>query len=178
MNRRKFIRNMISASVLSLGGISAYQYYQQTLLAPAQKDDFDYQFLNEQDRILIEVLIPVFIADMPFQKPIQSTLIANNIDLAISLLPERTQEELRELFNLLGSAFGRLVFANVWLNWQSASSQTIDEFLADWRESSFDLLQVAYKGLHKIIIGSIYSEENTWSAIGYSGPPLLSGTEL
>jgi len=178
MNRRKFIRNMISTSILSLGGVSAYQYYQQTLLTPAQNNDFNYQFLNEQDRILIEVLIPVFIADMPFQKPIQSALVANNIDSAITLLPERIQEELRELFNLLGSAFGRLVFANVWLNWQSASLQTIDKFLVDWRESSFDLLQIAYKGLHKIIIGSIYSEESTWSAIGYSGPPLLAGTKL
>ena len=173
MNRRKFIRNIVSTSILSLGGISAYQYYQQTLLVPPKKDDFNYKFLTENDRVLLEVITPVFLSGMSYQQSVKLNIIFQNIDSAIIRLSMQTQEELRDLFNLLGSAFGRLTLANIWLNWQSASSESVDLFLTEWRDSHLDLLQTAYRGLHKLIIGSVYSEEHSWSTIGYAGSPKI-----
>ncbi len=178
MKRRTFIKNIVSASVLSLGGVMAFQYYQQSQLKPVKPDDFDYQFLTEQDRILLEVLVPVFVSGLSLNKLVSLTTIIQNIETAIVRLPHRTQAELRELFELLASIFGRLMLANVWLNWQSASAGSIDQFLGEWRNSSIDLLQVAYKGLHKLIIGSVYAEQNIWQQIGYSGPPAISFSQV
>jgi hypothetical protein len=178
MKRRSFLRNVISASVLSLGGVSAFQYYQQSQLKPVEEDDFSYEFLTEQDRILLEVLIPVFVSGLSLNKQVPLTTVTQNIEAAIVRLPRRTQVELRELFELLASIFGRLMLANVWLNWQSASPESIDKFLGDWRDSSIDLLQTAYKGLHKLIIGSVYAESNIWQQIGYSGPPVISFSQV
>jgi len=98
-----------------------------------------------------------------------------NIDSAIIRLPKRTQTELRELFDLLGSGVGRLVMTGVWLNWQKTNDKQVLEFMSDWRESSLTLLQQAYVGLHKMIIGSVYAEQAHWKSIGYPGPPNLFG---
>lgn len=174
MKRRKFLRNSIAFSVLSLGGISAFQFYQQSLLKEPTENDYSYQFLNQQDRILLEVLIPVFVANMEPSEKSSIESVLHNIDNAIIHLSVITRSELRELFDLLNSAFGRTVFASVWLNWQSASSQSVSLFLTEWRNSQLDLLEIAYKGLHKIIIGSYFAEENTWQNIGYSGPPIVA----
>lgn len=178
MKRRSFLKNTISASVLSLGGVAAFQYYQQSQLKPVEQDDFDYRFLTEQDRILLEVIIPVFVSGLALTQSVPLSTITQNIEQAIIRLPIRTQTELRELFDLLASIFGRLLLANVWLNWQSASAESIDEFLKEWRDSGIDLLKIAYKGLHKIIIGSVYSEANIWQEIGYSGPPAIGISQV
>jgi len=193
MKRRSLLKNIVSVSVLSLGGVAALQYYQQSQLRPAKPDNFDYLFLTEQDRIVLEVLIPVFVAGLslndiasinkvPINKAsinkVSINKVTQNIDSAIVRLPIRTQVELRELFELLASAFGRLMLANVWLNWQSASAESVDEFLAEWRDSRIDLLKIAYKGLHKLIVGSVYAEQAVWSAIGYAGPPQISLSQV
>ncbi|MGB0495662.1 MAG: hypothetical protein ACPGJI_04835, partial [Kangiellaceae bacterium] len=126
---------------------------------------------------LLDVLIPIYLfgtkenklnASLPLQQ------IKNNIDGTINLLSITTQKELRDLFDLLATGFGRLTLAGVWLNWQSANEKSINQFISNWRESSVDLLQIGYKGLHKIIIGSSFAEENLWGAIGYPGPPQIS----
>lgn len=178
MKRRSFLRNLVSASVLTLGGVTAFQYYQQGQLKLTDADDFDYQFLSEQDRILLEVLIPVMVSGLSLSDKVPLHAVVQNIESAIVRLSVRTQTELRELFELLASVFGRLLLANVWLNWQSASVGSIDQFLADWRNSRIDLLKIAYKGLHKLIVGSVYAEQNVWSAIGYAGPPQISFSQV
>lgn len=178
MKRRNFLKNIVSVSVLSLGGVTAFQYYQQSQLKPVKPDNFDYLFLTEQDRIVLEVLIPVFVSGLSISDKVSLNEAIQNIESAIIRLPIRTQVELRELFGLLASVFGRLMLANVWLNWQSASAESVDKFLAEWRNSSIDLLKIAYKGLHKLIVGSVYAEQGVWSAIGYAGPPQISLSQV
>lgn len=173
MKRRNFLRHIISTSVLSLGGISAFQYYQQSQLQNIDVKNMNFQFLNNDDLIVLEVLIPVFVNQLTANHASILTIL-QNIDSTIIRLPVKTQTELRELFDLLSSALGRLAMANVWLNWQMASKNSINEFLTEWRNSHLDLLKVAYKGLHKIIVGSSYAEASTWQAIGYAGPPVIS----
>ena len=191
MNRRNFIRNALGATVFGLGGTAAYQFYRQSNIKLSLQDNFNYQFLNDNDLIVLQVIVPVFLSSelsrdisdetvksahkdknsnavMP---AVNIAIVIQNIDSAIPLLSQATQQELRELLDLLASIAGRLLVARVWLDWQSATSNSIDEFLNEWRESSLALLQVAYRGLHKLIIGSYYAEVSTWSSIGYAGPP-------
>jgi len=173
MNRRQFIQSSVSTTLLVLGGVSAFQFYQQSQIVHNEK--VDYVFLNSDDDILLDILIPIYLfGSKEVKVDISLQEIKNNVDGSISLLSLSTQKELRELLDLLGSGFGRTVVAGVWLNWQSASENSITEFVSGWRESSIELLQIGYKGLHKIIVGSAYAEEDLWQSIGYPGPPQIS----
>lgn len=171
MKRRALLKSIISSTVLGLGGIGAYQWHLQNQNKLIEDVHYSYQFLSDDDLIILEVLIPVFASNTNTLKNLTIQRVMQNIDAAIIRLPLRTQSELRELFTLMGSMLGRLLVANVWKNWSAASDESIAEFLYEWRESHFELLRVAYKGLHKLIIGSVYAETQSWTSIGYSGPP-------
>jgi hypothetical protein len=173
MKRRNFLKNTISATLLGIGGVSAFQFYQQGQLMPPRDDSFEYLFLTQDDRILLEILVPVFVAGLDLSKNASLATIIQNIESTILRVSLKSQSELRELFDLLGTGFGRLMLANVWLNWQSASSDSVEQFISDWRESRLELLKIAYKGLHKLIVGSVYAEPGNWRDIGYAGPPNL-----
>jgi len=171
MKRRSFLKNTISTTLLSLGGVAAFQFYQQSKLIPPQDDKFEYRFLTQDDRLLLEIIVPIFVAGLDLSKHTDLATIIQNIESTILRISIKSQSELRELLDLLATGFGRLMFANVWLNWQSASSDSLQGFILDWRDSRLELLKIAYRGLHKIIIGSVYAEANHWHKIGYSGPP-------
>lgn len=149
-----------------LGGLSAFQWYQQASLD--YNNNIKTNFLTDDDQLLLMVFIPVVVVDVPVPPDLQK--IITNIDQAIGKLPRRTQDELREMFDLLGSLVGRLFLAGVWLNWQKADALQIDRFLNSWRDHSFSLLQQAYIGLRQLIVGSVYAEPRHWDAIGYPGP--------
>ena len=170
MKRRKLLKTLLAGSVFGLGGVTAFQWYQQSNIETHQF--FKGAFLSEDDQTLLSVFVPVIAASMP-DKPDLKTAIYN-IDQTISLLPLRTQAELRELLDLLASGFGRLVIAGVWLSWQSSSQDSVHQFLQDWREHTLQLLQQAYVGLHQLITGAIYAEQESWEAIGYPGPLKIS----
>lgn len=175
MKRREFIQSSISTTLLALGGVSAFQFYQQSQIVYNQK--VDYIVLNSDDDILLDLLIPLYLfGSKKLEIDISLQQIKDNIDGTISLLSLATQKELRELLDLLASGFGRTVVAGVWLNWQSASEKSLTEFISSWRESSIELMQIGYKGLHKIILGSAYAEEILWESIDYPGPPQISLT--
>ncbi len=174
MNRRKLLKSLIGTSVTLLGGITAFQCYQQASLDYSENwlDELSTQFLNSDDKLVLGVFIPVMVGQLTVQPDLKTSVL--NIDNAIIRLPYRTQTELRELFDILSSGVGRLMLAGVWLNWQSAGSKDVVAFLSEWRESQLALLQQAYVGLHQLIIGSVYAESAHWEAIGYPGPLKLA----
>lgn len=174
MNRRTLLKNSLGITLLSLGGVSAYQVYRQSLDKRTVETEDQLLFLSSHDVIVLQALVPVMLSTRLIESKISVARIIGNMDSAIVRLPLPTQAELRELFDLLGHLLGRLLVANIWLNWSSADKQSIDSFLSDWRNSHLNLLQIAYKGLHKLIIASYYAQPASWRAIGYSGPPAIS----
>ncbi|TQV74633.1 hypothetical protein FLL45_06625 [Aliikangiella marina] len=167
MKRRHFIRNTLAASVAALGGVAALQMYQQNQLDYSETENLG--FLSKDDQVLLSVLIPVFTSGIPQQPSVAITIA--NIDKAIMLLPLRTQDELRQLLDGLSNSFGRLILAQVWVNWQAADVSQVNQFLDSIREHSIGLLQDAYVGLHKTILGAVYAEADAWPTIDYPGPP-------
>ena len=178
MNRRTMLKSLLSTCVLTLGGVTSYQYYLQSQDNQSIESRDSLEFLTDEDQMLLDILIPVFVSSNILKKLSSNQPIIKNIDAAIVRLPVRTQTELKELFSLLGSMLGRLIVANVWSNWTAASAESIDTFLNQWRESQFELLQVAYKGLHKLIIGSAYAEPHSWQVMEYAGPPKLFSEQV
>ncbi|WP_196138834.1 hypothetical protein [Aliikangiella sp. G2MR2-5] len=167
MQRRELIKAGVGVAVLMLGGGGAYQVYQQSQLDYSGLDDLS--FLSKDDQLVLIVLFPVICSDLPEEINVELTL--KKIDQAIDRLPQSTQDELKDLFGLLSSLIGRLVIAGLWENWQNSSRSELHNFLKKWRKSPLALLQKAYIGLCQLIWGSIYSQPEHWTAIGYSGPP-------
>jgi hypothetical protein len=96
-----------------------------------------------------------------------------NVGRAVAGLPPAAQDELAELFALLGFGPARMLLARVGPPWSQASPAEIEAFLASWRQSGFTLLRSAYDALHQIIYAAWYGNPRSWAAIGYAGPPKL-----
>lgn len=102
---------------------------------------------------------------------VQETVAA--FDRAISGLSPAVQEEIAQLFSLLGLAAGRFIVAGVRSEWHEATPDELRAFLRRWRESRFGLLRAGYQALTQLILAAWYGNPASWESIGYPGPPSL-----
>jgi hypothetical protein len=144
---------------------------------PFEDNEHPYGFLTEEDRIIVAAIVPVMLAEAlpPTGDQREQSLreIVRGVDYAIGLLTDATREELRDLFDVLGNALGRVVLAGIWSGWASAKPDDVAEFLDGWRNAYLDLLRQGYQGLHELIMAAWYGNPASWAAIGYPGPPRL-----
>ena len=126
---------------------------------------------------VLKALIPVILAGaLPADPGNMDALITRTIagvDKAIAGLSLATQKEIGELFDLLAFAPTRMLAAGIWSSWEQTKPEAIGEFLESWRHSRFDLLKSGYAALHDLIFGAWYAHPDTWTAIGYPGPPMV-----
>ena len=97
-----------------------------------------------------------------------------NIGIAIAGLAPAAQQELGQLFALLGFAPARIALARVTPPWNEARNDEIAAFLERWRTSGFVLFQSAYAALHQLVFAAWYGNPASWPVIGYPGPPRLT----
>lgn len=135
-------------------------------------------YLTGSDVAMLERVVPVVLAGaMPADaNQLQSAMseIIDGIDMTIGYEPLAVRKEIRDLFDLLGSSVTRALVAGVWQSWDKASSEDVQKFLTNWRNSRFDLLRSAYIGLTGLITGSWYGNPRSWERIGYPGPPRIA----
>jgi len=127
---------------------------------------------------VLTAVTPVFLEGaLPEDKETASTAVQTtvaNIGAAIAGLPPAAQEELGQLFALLGFPPTRVALARVTSQWPQASRDEIAAFLDHWRTSRFLLLHSAYSALHQLVFAAWYGNPESWPAIGYPGPPKLA----
>ena len=127
---------------------------------------------------LLTAIVPVFLAGaLPAAGAAREAAVATTvagIEQAIAGLSLAAQKEIGELFSLLAFAPARVIAAGVWADWPDATPQAIGAFLESWRHSRFELLCSAYAALHDLVFGAFYARPETWSAIGYPGPPKVA----
>lgn len=99
--------------------------------------------------------------------------ITRGVGLAVSALGAASQREVAELFALLAFAPTRIAVAGVSVPWEEAGPEDIEGFLRRWQGSRLDLLKSGYQALHDLVLGAWYADPESWTAIGYSGPPSL-----
>ena len=96
--------------------------------------------------------------------------LLTRIDTLVAGLPPHAQAELSRLLSLLATAGGRRALAGLSQPWADASVTDIQHALQGMRLSSLALRQQAYGALHDITAGAYFSDEATWSLMGYPGP--------
>jgi len=171
ISRRSFIKSsLILGGVISTGAV----FYSQIPLDEITQElkNSKLKFLNQNDIVVLLAIIPVLLSGANFN-PTKIITVIQNIDDNIQVLSMKSQSELRDLFDLLSSKLGRALMAGIWSSWSHASKPELVKFLIDWQNSFFDLFQVGYQGLKQLVVANYYAEEDSWSQIGYDGPPVL-----
>jgi hypothetical protein len=133
--------------------------------------------LDADGEAIMRAIVPVMLADaLPAAPQEHAVAVAQTlagVDVAIAGLPPSAQSELAQLFALLALLPVRLGLARVAVPWPEASPAHVRRFLDRLRGSSWMLQRSAYDALHQLIYAAWYGNPQSWSAIGYPGPPAL-----
>lgn len=168
--RRQFLKVGIGAGVVLAG---AGWFALRGERSPA----VGFGWLDERSASIVKVLVPAVLAGMlPADEPARGAAVREVVaafDRAIAGLTPAVQEEISQLFSLLGLAAGRFIVAGVRSSWAEATGEEVSAFLARWRTSRFALPRAGYQALTQLIIAAWYGNPASWARIGYSGPPLL-----
>ena len=166
ITRRQFLKVGLAGGV-ALAGLGAYYVARQEKREPGR--------LGADERTIIAAIVPAILAGaLPGAGGERQQAIVKTVDgvgVAIAGLSASSQQEISELFSLLGVAPARMLLAGVWSPWESASETDIAAFLERWRMSRLALLRSAYAALHDLVLGAWYGDAGSWAAIGYPGPP-------
>jgi hypothetical protein len=137
--------------------------------------------LDERTATIVAALVPVVLAGvLPVAAEARRTAIRETVDAfgrAVSGLAPGVQEEIAQLFSLLGLPPTRVALAGVWTTWDDASPADIIQFLDRWRTSRFDLLRAGYQALTRLLQASWYGNPSSWAHLGYPGPPSLGSMQ-
>ena len=175
VNRRGFLKLglvgsglLLGASVLgSLHGCATHQ-----LKTDSSRP---LKILREKDALILSAVAPVALkGNFPTEPTARQQALDRflvNVDEFLSHTSEFTHGELQKMFDLLYLSPTRILMAGLWSGWDNASADDIETFLADWRDSSFNLFRLGYAQLTQLTCLVHYSAPESWSADIYPGPP-------
>src|SRR5262249_36618215 len=127
---------------------------------------------------VLSAVTPVFLdgalADDPAAATAAVRETVGNVGIAIAGLAPAAQQELGQLFALLGFAPARIALARVTPPWAGGRNEEVGPFPERWRPRGFLLFQSAYAALHHLVFAGWYGTPASWPAIGYPGPPRLT----
>ncbi len=176
ITRRQFLKAGIAGGALLIAVRAAYGPFSADPLV-AEDPGFDYAVLRAKDRSVLAGVAPVMLAGaLPADGAERARAIVEvirGVDRAVSGLPPSVQEEVAQLFALLGFPVTRRLLAGVGSPWLEASADSVRRFLERWRDSRFALLRSAYAALHELIMAAWYGNPAAWARIGYPGPPTV-----
>ena len=134
-------------------------------------------WLDERSAGIVAALVPVVLeGTFPKGNPARRDAVRDvtaAFDRAVSGLTPAVQEEIAELFSLLGLAAGRFILAGVRSPWAEATDEEIAAFLRRWKTSRFGLLRAGYQALTQLLLAAWYGNPASWERIGYPGPPKI-----
>jgi hypothetical protein len=174
--RRGFLQlGLMGAAALILGSAVA----SLTGCSPPLETNSEYKFLKPNDRELLAALIPVVLSDsfpgeLNHDAAMKRMLLA--LDDLIHTLQYHNRNQMRQLFDALAMAPIRVVAGASWANWKDMTSDQVNDFLIDWRDSIIQPKRNGYVGLSKLIGICWYAQPESFASIGYPGPPTKIAT--
>ncbi len=177
--RRQILKGAAATSLVAVTGVSIWQLSLSESQQLIEDDAYDYQFLTLDDRYVLFAIIPAMLGQAleKLEEKDFAMRLMQQIDQAIDFVTQSSQDELRQLFDLLANQLSRAYLAGVWSSWSRANVAAVSEFLNDWRTSFMNLLRSGYLGLHQIVMGAFYAQPQSWKAIDYPGPPKMNLTD-
>jgi len=170
-SRRGFLQlGLVASTSLALASNIAKA---SELIKPATSNTqsaIPYRFLDNASAEFFSALLPVVLAKENLDKStIKSMLLA--LDSLIFHFNAFNQKQMMQLFEVMAFAPLRLVAGAPWTSWPQATPAAIQAFLEDWRDSRFELKRMGYLSICKVINLCWYARVESYSRIGYPGPP-------
>lgn len=131
--------------------------------------DVLYDFSTGDDRAIVAAIAPVMLG---VDAPVHA--VVRGFDIAVSGLPLSVQAEVHQLLGLLRFPLTRMFVAGVRHPWHAATREEIASFLGRFRYSNVTQLRSAYDALHQLVMAAWYGNGESWTAIGYAGPPSVA----
>ena len=168
LTRRQFLKVGIASGIVLAGA---------GWLALRREPAGGYQWLDKRSATIVAALVPAVLEGaLPVEGRAREDAVREttaSFDRAVSGLSPAVQEEIAQLFALLGIAAGRFIVAGVRSSWAEATGEEVSAFLARWRTSRFALLRAGCQALTQLILAAWYGNPASWPGIAYPGPPPL-----
>lgn len=137
-----------------------------------------FHHLREADLDLWRALIPAFLADaLPVAVTEREPLvmeILHRIDTGLLLLRPPLRQATFDMLDFLETAPPRGLSGGFWGAWRDASVADATAVLESWSTSRLQILRACYRSLHDFVIGSWYAMPQSWTVVGYPGPPKVA----
>jgi hypothetical protein len=176
ITRRTFLVTGVAGAAALTG---AWWLRHRLLERPGAPSTEPWSGFDPEAKTIVAAIVPVMLdGALPNPPSDRAAAVDETVDgvgLAIAGLAPAAQDELAQLFALLAFAPARIALAQVTAPWRDASPATINAFLDSWRDSRWQLQRSAYDALNDLILAAWYGNERSWPAIGYPGPPRLTG---
>ncbi len=101
--------------------------------------------------------------------------VVRRVDGILASAHPGLQKDVKQLLRLFDNALAGLVFDGHPRPFTSASPDEQDARLAAWARSRIAVRRTGYRALKRLVNGAYYSSPLTYAALGYAGPPSLSG---
>ena len=171
-SRRTFLKvGVASACVLVTARILDHEVFAQS----DQPGSLDLKKIANKDAVCIAALAAAVLKgalpDEPVAKLVAINEVVEAFDRTVAGLSPAVQKEVEELLSLLTFGPTRRFVAGVSQPWSETSEDDVTNFLNNWRQSRFALLQQGYQALARVIVACWYGNPLSWDKINYDGPP-------
>jgi len=169
-SRRRFLRvGLASTAILATVGVTSGVVGFKRVSGQATAAGFE--FLRPSDVELFTALVPAILGTaLPANNPQLIHEVVLRIDDTCKRLGFPNQNELSQLFDLLGFAPTRRLAAGIKQSWPDTSQEDAEAFLERWRNSSVGLFNAAYRVLTKLTANAYFAMPESFAASGYPGP--------
>ena len=167
-SRRGFLKKgLLGGVVLALGG-GGWLFTRPSATTSIPEG---LKVLNERQFAVMHALVQRFVpahASFPTPDLLNTTLAC---DAILAMTEEVTQSEVKQLLLLFENALPNFLFGRRTKPFTQLDVDEQDEVLAEWRDSKLTLRRTGYSALRGTVLAAYYGNKDTWSAVGYSGPP-------
>ena len=175
VHRRAFLKTGVVGALLLAAGGGSWLATRRT--RPAEDVGGPLQvFSLAEAAVLLAVADRLVPEHAGFPRP-RELALALRVDGVAAMAHPATQHELRQLVRLFESAMVGLLLDGQPRLFTASSPEAQDRRLRAWADSRLALRRTGYRALKRLVYAAYYASPETWSAVGYPGPPLRLGPD-
>ena len=172
MSRRTWIRRgLLGGAVLALGGATVLAGERGKRVPPQAP----LKALDPESYSVLSAVAERMVPPAPgFPRP-RAIHVVEHVDTVVSRLEDADQRDLTRVLHLLENALPGLLLDGRLVPFTRLDPARQDRVLLGWRDSRLALRRSAYKVIRSLVLAAYYATPATYAAVGYPGPPDVSG---
>jgi len=167
--RRSFLkRGLLGGALLGLGG-AGLLFKRQTKRVPLPPKPLS--VLSEDEYSVMHAVASRIVAPGAGAPSFEQVNVAANVDEILRHTDPGAQKEVKQLLGLFENALAGFVFGRRINAFSAMTPEDQDQVLREWQTSRLVIRRTGFTALRTLALAGYYSSDQTWSFIGYEGPP-------